>query len=226
MIEIFQNKSKTFQKSNQLLHLLYHHCFLIVKDQFGAVGPMEMVNWDWETQHTETKQKRFKDFLQSNQWQEEITMHCFLIVKDLSGAVGTMDMVDWDWETQHKETKQKKFKDFLQSNQWQEECISQCLCLWIESERRIGAGPHNTNQFASEKQQSFWNCCCCRRVLLFFNVSGQTRKCFHLWVQSVWAAGIGRHFRQTHTAESQQHPSNVFSFFLQHSGILFADCGL
>ena len=42
------------------------------------------------------------------------------------------------------------------------------------------------------------------------NFSGQTRKYFHLWAQSTWVAGIGRHRRQTHTTESQQHPSNVF----------------
>src|SRR3990167_5777038 len=124
---MFQNKSKTFQKSNQLLHLVIHPCFLIVKDQCGAVGTMHMVNWDWETHHTETKQKRFKDFLQSNRLQEDITMHCFLIVQDQCGVVGTMNLGIWDWETQVKETKQKKFKDFLQSNQWQEECIGQCL---------------------------------------------------------------------------------------------------
>ena len=74
-----------------------HHCSLIVKDQFGAEGTMDMVNWDWETQHKETKQKKYKDFLQSNQWQEDVTMHCFLIVKDLE-AVGTMQLVYWDWE--------------------------------------------------------------------------------------------------------------------------------
>src|SRR3990167_7163459 len=127
IIEIFQNKSKTLLQSNQLLHLVNRHCSLIVKDQFGAVGTITLVNWDWETQGTETKQKRFKDFLQSNQWQEDITIHCFLIVKDLSGAVGTIKLVDWDWETQGTETKQNRFKDFLQSNQWQEERIFQCL---------------------------------------------------------------------------------------------------
>ena len=37
---------------------------------------MEMVDWDWETQGIETKQKRFKDFLQSNQWQEECIFQC------------------------------------------------------------------------------------------------------------------------------------------------------
>src|SRR3990167_6606866 len=98
MIEIFQNKSKTFLQSNQHLHLVDHHCSLIVKDQFGAVGTMQMVNWDWETQRTETKQKRFKDFLQSNQWQEDVTMHCFLIVKDQFGAVGTMEMETYLWQ--------------------------------------------------------------------------------------------------------------------------------
>src|SRR3990167_4369564 len=115
-------------------------------------------------------------------------MLCFLIVKDLSGAVATMGVVYWDWGIQYKKTKQR-----------QEECIGQCLWtskamlgLGGESERRIGAGPHNINQFPSEKQQSFWNCCCCRREFFFFNVSGQTRKYFHLWEQWVWAAGIGR----------------------------------
>ena len=29
-----------------------------------------------------------------------------------------------------------------------------------------------------------------------------------------------------HTTETQQHPSNVFSFFLQHSVLFLADCGL
>src|SRR3990167_7592482 len=103
MIEIFQNKSKTFQKSNQLLHLVYHHCFLIVEDQFGAVGPMEMVDWDWETQHKETKQKRFKDFLQSNQWQEEgiWIFQCLWTSKAMFGFVEGIAMGNWEWATQN-----------------------------------------------------------------------------------------------------------------------------
>src|SRR3990167_7075844 len=88
---------------------------------------MKMVNWDWETQQTETKQKRFKDFLQSNLLLEDIPIHCFLIVKDQFGPVETMKMVNWDWETQNTETKQKRFKDFQKSNQWLEECIFRCL---------------------------------------------------------------------------------------------------
>src|SRR3990167_7384365 len=88
---------------------------------------MKMVNWDWETQQTETKQKRFKDFLQSNLLLEDIPIHCFLIVKDQFGPVETIKMVNWDWETQNTETKQKRFKDFQKSNQWLEECIFRCL---------------------------------------------------------------------------------------------------
>ena len=63
---IVPEQPQTFQKSNQQLHLLLHQFFLIVKDQFGPVGTIQMVNCDWETQETERKQKRFKDFLQSS----------------------------------------------------------------------------------------------------------------------------------------------------------------
>ena len=48
--EMFQNKSQTFQKSNQQLHLVSHQYFLIAKDQFGPVGIMKTGNWDWDTQ--------------------------------------------------------------------------------------------------------------------------------------------------------------------------------
>src|SRR3990167_3457969 len=86
-----------------------------------------MVNWDWETQLPETKQKRLKDFLQSNRSLEDFIMHCFSTVKDQFGPVGTMAKAIWDWETQQTETHQKIFKDFLQSNQWLVDRIGQCL---------------------------------------------------------------------------------------------------
>src|SRR3990167_8236479 len=99
---MFQNKSKTFQKSNQLLHLVIHPCFLIVKDQCGAVGTMHMVNWDWETHHTETKQKRLKDSLQSNQWQEECIFQCLWTRKGRFGFVEGIALENWGWVTEEK----------------------------------------------------------------------------------------------------------------------------
>ena len=40
--------------------------FLDFETSFWSCG----YNWDWETQSSETKQKRFKDFLQSNQLED------------------------------------------------------------------------------------------------------------------------------------------------------------
>src|SRR3990167_4839727 len=47
---VFQCKSQTCQKLFQQQHFLLRQFFLIVKDQFGSVGKMNMANWDWETQ--------------------------------------------------------------------------------------------------------------------------------------------------------------------------------
>ena len=47
----------------------------------------------------------------------------------------------------------------------------------MEGISRIGAGPQNTNQFASEKQQSFWNFCCCRRECLLLDKLGNLFAC-------------------------------------------------
>src|SRR3990167_2740156 len=127
MIEIFQNKSQTFQKSNHQLRLVIHQYILIVKDQFGPVGTINVDNWGWEIQGTEKKQKRFKDFLQSNQLLEDAIIHCFLIVKDQFGPVGGMKKENSGWETKKIEIKQKRFKDFLQSNQWLEDGTIHCF---------------------------------------------------------------------------------------------------
>src|SRR3990167_1759109 len=133
MIEIFQNKSKTFQKSNQLLHLVHHHCSVIVKDQFGAVGTMKMVDWDWETQGTETKQKRFKDFLQSNQWQEECIGQCLWTSKAMFGFVDRIAMENWGWATQHKSIRLRKTTIFLELLLLQEGILI-FQCFWTNKE--------------------------------------------------------------------------------------------
>src|SRR3990167_7583388 len=114
IIEIFQNKSKTLLQSNQLLHLVNRHCSLIVKDQFGAVGTITLVNWDWETQGTETKQNRFKDFLQSNQWQEECISQCLWTSKAMFGFVEGIAVENWGWATQHKSIRLRKTTIFLE----------------------------------------------------------------------------------------------------------------
>src|SRR3990167_6094666 len=110
---MFQNKSKTFQKSNQLLHLVIHPSFLIVKDQCGVVGTIHLGIWDWETQVKETKQKKFKDFLQSNQWQEECIGQCLWTRKAMFGLVEGTRTENWDWATQHKSTHHRKTTMFL-----------------------------------------------------------------------------------------------------------------
>ena len=125
--EMFQNKSQTFQKSFQQLHLEEHQYFLIVKDQFGPVDIISVVNWDWDTQKTETKQKRFEDSPKLNLTQQDGVIYCFLIVKDQFGPVGTIHKEIWDWATQDTDTTLKRLKDFLKSNQWQEEEIGQYL---------------------------------------------------------------------------------------------------
>src|SRR3990167_7291263 len=95
--------------------------------QFGPVELIIMANWDWETQETETKQKRSKDFLKSKQLQEDFTMHCSLIMTDRFGPVDPMNMENWDWKTKETVKDQKKFQDFRKSNQLLEERTGQCL---------------------------------------------------------------------------------------------------
>src|SRR3990167_4047427 len=84
------------------MHLVNHQCSLIVKDQFGVVGTIGMVDWDWETQHKETKQKRLEEFLQSNQWLEECIFQCLWTSKAMFGFVERIRMENWGWATQHK----------------------------------------------------------------------------------------------------------------------------
>src|SRR3990167_8064382 len=114
MIEIFQNKSQTFQKSNHQLRLVIHQYILIVKDQFGPVGTINVDNWGWEIQKIETKQKRFKDSLQSNQWLEDGTIHCFWTSKAMFGFVERIKTGNWGWATQHKSTHHRKTTIFLE----------------------------------------------------------------------------------------------------------------
>src|SRR3990167_1338929 len=71
---------------------------------------------------------------------------------------------------------------------------------------------HTTQiNFASQKQQSFCNCWLEEGISLFFNVSGQTRKKFHLWEQSAYT-GVGKHFRQI--AESSTTSLQCLLFLL------------
>src|SRR3990167_1435090 len=87
---MFQNKSKIFQKSFQQVRFVIRQSFLIVKDQFGLVGRINMANWDWETIEEDPQQKRLKDFLQSNQLLEDGSGQCLWMSKAMFGFVDSI----------------------------------------------------------------------------------------------------------------------------------------
>ena len=104
-----------------------------MKDLSGAVGTMEMVDWDWETQGTEAKQKKFKDFLQSNQWQEECIGQCLWTSKAMFGFVEGIAMENWGWATQHKSIRLRKTTIFLELLLLQEGMVI-FQCFWTNKE--------------------------------------------------------------------------------------------
>src|SRR3990167_7277558 len=192
MIEIFQNKSKTFLKSNQLLHFMDHHCSLIVKDQFGAVGTINMVNWDWETQGTETKQKRFKDFLQSNQWQEEGIFQCLWTSKAMVGFVEGIRKENWGWATQHKSIRLRKTTIFLELLLLQEGMLI-FQCFWTNTEifslvgtMGMGSWDWETRMTYTHRRKSTTSLQC-----LFFLLATQRTFICRLWIVKEECGAVG-----------------------------------
>src|SRR3990167_5622699 len=75
-------------------------------DQFGAVEPIQMDNWEVETQQRdEAKQKELQDFQKSHPSLPFTILHFSWMLKDQFGAVAEMIMDNWDWEIQRTRAK-------------------------------------------------------------------------------------------------------------------------
>ena len=82
-IETVQNKSQTFQKLFQQLHLVDHQYFLIATAPFGRVDTTKMVNWDWETQEHINQRKLGPICFNAQDYKEELAVG----VKEAIGMV-------------------------------------------------------------------------------------------------------------------------------------------
>src|SRR3990167_11533665 len=101
-----QRRLQEFLQSKAWQEDTFIHCFLILKDQFGAVDTMLKDNWDWETTQTETKQKRLQDFQESTQFQQEIITLILLMKREVFGCVDTITVDNLGWDTQPTKAKQ------------------------------------------------------------------------------------------------------------------------
>src|SRR3990167_10189810 len=122
--------------------------------QFGPVELIIMANWDWETQETETKQKRSKDFRKSKQLQEERAGQCLWTSKAMFGFVVEIGEENWGWvPTQEESTFHRKTRMFLELLLLEED-VTLIQYFWTKQEIFILVEAMNTGSLDWGTQQA------------------------------------------------------------------------